>query len=211
MKRFVIIALGLISLLILACATRLVPVPAPDAIILPNGMSQTLEREGVVITVTSDAWRYDPIDVDYLFTPFHLTVENKTGTEIAIVKERIFMFDETKRQYGVVSPEEVDRAVTPRFNNSPFFFYGGHRYYRGPGDHDAWGWGFDAAFPINTYSSDVIPAAFHFGPIAPGAKVMGFIYLQELSPEAREATLEVQSFRPDGKVISHIFRFIRTE
>ena len=55
----------------------------------------------------------------------------------------------------------------------------------------------------------VIPTAFRFGPIPPGARVMGFVYLQKPQPDVKELTFKISPILESGKLITLSFNFRR--
>lgn len=203
MKKTGFFGIATLILLTFSCAPMIVPAPTPGGIVDLDTNSLTVQKDGVIITVTSESWKHDPVDVKYTFTPFFITVLNNTTGEITIDEDRVFVFDENKTQYGVVAPKDVDSATTPRYY-PPIFFYGGNYYY-----HDRWGLGIEIGYPFETYDSEVIPTAFRFGPIAPGARVMGFVYLQKPHPDVKELTFKISPILESGKLITLSFNFRR--
>ena len=203
MKKIGIFSIASLILLALSCAPMIVPAPTPGGIVDLETNSLTVQNEGVIITVSSESWRHDPVDVKYTFTPFFVTVINNTSGVITVDENHIFVYDEYNTQYGVVAPKDVDSALTPRYY-PPVFFYGGNYYY-----HDWWGMGVEIGYPFETYDSEVIPSAFRFGPIAPGARVMGFVYLQKPHTDVKELTFKISPILESGKLITLSFNFRR--
>ena len=204
MKNMKFFCITTVILLTFSCAPTIVPTPTPGGIVDVETNSLTVEKDGVIITVTSESWKHDPVDVKYTFTPFFITVLNNTTGVITIDEDHVFVFDENKTQYGVVDPKDVDSALTPRYY-PPVFFYGGSNYYY----HNRWGMGIEIGYPFETYDSEVIPTAFRFGPIAPGARVMGFVYLQKPPPEVKELTFKISPILESEKLITLSFNFRR--
>jgi hypothetical protein len=171
-----------------SCGPEIVPITGTEGIVNLDSKSFTLEKRGIVITVVSDAWSYEPIDVRYSFTPFLISVQNKTTDPITIDADHIFMFDDYNNQYGVIKAEYVDRAVYSSRSYPPVVFYGGNYYYRSWG-----GLGLEFAYPYgySQYDSKVIPNAFRFGSILSGARAKGFVYMQKYSSAARGLKLVI--------------------
>jgi len=203
MKKIGFFGIATLILLAFSCAPMIVPAPTPGGIVDLDTNSLTVQNEGIIITVSSESWKHDPVDVKYTFTPFFVTVLNNTTGVITIDEDHVFVFDENKTQYGVVAPKDVDSALTPRYY-PPVFFYGSNYYY-----HDRWGLGIEIGYPFETYDSEVIPTAFRFGPIAPGARVMGFVYLQKPPPEVKELTFKISPILESEKSITLSFNFRR--
>lgn len=186
----------------LSCAPVIVPVPTPGAIINTDTRSISQEKEGIKITVMSDAWKYEPVEVKYKFTPFYISIGNGTESNIIIDEDSIFLFDETNTQYGVVPAGEVERAVISSSYRHPIIIYSGS-FYR----HGWLGLGMEFAYPYDEFDSEVIPRALRFGPISPGARVQGFVYLQEPQNEARYLSLEISLRTESGETITLTFGF----
>ncbi|MBN1573490.1 MAG: hypothetical protein JW984_09880 [Deltaproteobacteria bacterium] len=195
MKRTKFFLISFLILFIASCGPEIIPVKGANGIVNLESKSSTLDRGGIVITVVSDAWNYEPIDVKYSFTPFLISVQNKTSKDITIGTEHIFMFDDNSIQYGVIEAEHVDKAVYSTRSYPPVIFYGGNYYYRSWG-----GLGLEFAYPYgySQYDSKVIPVAFRFGTILSGATVKGFVYMQKYSSMARTLKLIVSPAAVDG-------------
>jgi hypothetical protein len=193
LTRFLLISF--LILFIASCGPEIIPVKGAIGIVNLESKSFTLDRDGIVITVVSDAWNYEPIDVKYSFTPFLISVKNNTSADITIGTENIFMFDDNDIQYGVIEAEHVDKAVYSTRSYPPVVFYGGNYYYRSWG-----GLGLEFAYPYgySQYDSKVIPVAFRFGTILPGATVKGFVYMQKYSSTSRALKFVVSPAAADG-------------
>jgi hypothetical protein len=194
------------ALLLLSCAPSLIPVPTPDAIADAKSNSLTLTKDGITVSVYAEAWRYDPMDVGNAFTPFLIAVSNNTDEDIAIREDSIFMYDNNNVQYGVVGAEAVDRAtVSGSYTYPPMVFWGGA--------YSEWGgWGlgwspYHPYYPYDRYASDVVPLAFHFGPITAGARIHGFVYLQRLSSDIGSIRVVITPLMVTGKAVTFTFPF----
>jgi hypothetical protein len=205
-------ALPVLALLVTltACAPSMIPVSTPGAVFDPETRTASMEKDGITVTVVSDAWRYDPADVKYQFTPLYVKVQNNTDEEILISRDTTLLFDEQNIQYGALTPEEVDRAVTPLYEYPPVVFWGGAGYYWG---WDDWAWGLSSGYPYyiyphDYYTSQVIPKSFRYGIVAPGATVMGFVYFQDPAPTAQRLTVSIMPEFVDGRRSEFRFNFI---
>jgi hypothetical protein len=163
-----------------ACAPSIIPAPAPGAVLDTDARTASMTQDGITVTVVSDAWRYDPADVKYLFTPLYLQVQNNTD-------ERIL----------------VSRGTT-------LVFWGGAGTYWG---WDDWAWGLSSGYPYyiyphDYYTSQVIPKSFRYGIIAPGARVVGFVYFQEPEPIAQRLTVSITPEFSDGAASEFRFNFV---
>gem|GEM_PF-3413694 len=195
MKRTKFFLVSFLILFLASCGPEIIPIKGAEGIVNLESKSSTLDKGGIVVTVVSDAWNYEPIDVKYSFTPFLISVRNKTPMDITIGTEHIFMFDYNNTQYGVIEAEHVDKAVYSTRSYPPVIFYGGNYYYRSWG-----GLGLEFAYPYgySQYDSKVIPVAFRFGTILSGATVKGFVYMQKYSSTARTLKLVVSPVAVDG-------------
>jgi hypothetical protein len=193
-----------------ACAPSIIPAPAPGAVLDTDARTASMTQDGITVTVVSDAWRYDPADVKYLFTPLYLQVQNNTDERILVSRGTTLLFDEYNTQYGALRPEEVDRAVTPLYEYPPVVFWGGAGTYWG---WDDWAWGLSSGYPYyiyphDYYTSQVIPKSFRYGIIAPGARVVGFVYFQEPEPIAQRLTVSITPEFSDGAASEFRFNFV---
>jgi hypothetical protein len=202
MRRLRALCIVPVALVLLSCAPSLIPVSVPEGIADVKAGSLTLTKEGVTISVYADAWRYDPMDVGSVFTPFLIAVSNNTGEDIAIGENSIFMYDENNVQYGVVPAESVDRATVQTYAYPPMVFWGGGYYER-----EHWGLGWSPIYPYNRNGSDVVPLAFHFGPITAGARIHGFVYLQRLSSATGGVRVVITPQTVTGQALSFTFPF----
>jgi len=177
-----------------SCGPEIIPIRGAEGIVNLESKSFTLDKGGVVITVVSDAWSYEPIDARYVFTPFLISIQNNTSGEITIDEDHILMLDETKTQYGVIKAEFVDKALGSS-QPPPIIFYGRNHYYRNWG-----GLGLEFSYPLryNQYDSKVIPLSFRFGTILSGARARGFVFMQKLSSDSRGLKLVVSPVATEG-------------
>ena len=209
-RTYMTLAAVTILLALTACAPSIIPASTPGAVLDAEARTASMEKDGVTITIVTDAWRYDPADVKYLFTPLFVQVQNNTDGQILISRATTLLFDEYNTQYGALSPEEVDRAVTPLYEYPPVVFWGGAGYYWG---WDDWAWGLSSGYPYyiyphDYYTSQVIPKSFRYGIIAPGANVKGFVYFQEPDPSAQRLTVSITPEYANGARSEYRFNFI---
>ena len=153
MRRLHALCLVPVALALMSCAPSLIPVSIPDGIADVEAGSLTLTKEGITITVYADAWRYDPIDVDDVFTPFLIAVSNNTDQDIVLQEDSILMYDANNVQYGVVPAESVDRATVPSYGYPPRVYWG-----MGYGVHSGWGgWAPNPRKPSAAACSTAVP------------------------------------------------------
>ncbi|MBN1880861.1 MAG: hypothetical protein JW885_01695 [Deltaproteobacteria bacterium] len=209
-RTYTLLIVAVLLLTLTACAPSMIPASTPGAVLNVDDKTASITQDGITITVVSDAWRYEPADVKYLFTPLYVQVQNNTDEEILISRATTLLFDEYNTQYGALTPEEVDRAVTPLYEYPPVVFWGGAGYYWG---WDDWAWGLSSGYPYyiyphDYYTSRVIPKSFRYGLVAPGARVMGFVYFQEPDPIAQRLTVSITPEFSDGTRSEFRFNFI---
>ena len=202
MKRLGALIASFVALILVSCAPSMIPATTPGGIIDIGARSLTVTQHDITITVYADAWRYDPIEVRNKFTPFLITVQNNTGQDIIVNEDAIFMFDENNTQYGIVTAENVDRAVVPGYVFPPMVIHGEGGYW-----YDWWGFGLSAGYPYGRYESDVISTAYRFGPVTARARAHGFIYLQKLPSTARQVKVVITPLSATGKSIPFSFPF----
>lgn len=187
--------LGLAALLSLVvvlpgCAARAKPLAVgPGA--TDDGRRIAVERGGIRATVTVDAWKYEPRDLDRALLPFYLVVENVTSRPVRLPPERITLTDSTRRQWSFLTPEQAHHlALSGRggWGGGPLFSIGVGGGSGGVGGVPVGG-GYSAY-------AEVLTRAFRGGEIAAGSRMEGFLYFPPLDPDVTRFTVTLS---PDGK------------
>lgn len=172
----------LIVLLFLAislsnCATRYMPQPTDVITVVDN--YALLETDSVAFAISPRVWTREPQRISDLFTTFHVIVKNQTRQKISISPNDIFLLDEERNQYDILSVYDVadilfyDNFMMDKFSTLP------ERYQQVTGDR-------------LTARANLMQEAFHYGDIMPGARKSGFIFFRRLSPRNRMSIIVFQ-------------------
>jgi hypothetical protein len=188
---------ALLSLVVvsLGCAAKAKPVAVgPGA--MDAGRRIAVERGGIRATVTVDAWKYEPRDLERTLLPFFLVVENTTSRPVRLPLERVTLTDSTRRQWNLMTPEQAHHvALSGRggWGGGPLFSIGVG------GGSGGVGGGVGVGVPVGGgYSAyaEVLTRAFRGGEIAAGSRMEGFLYFPPLDPDVTRFTVTLS---PDSK------------
>ncbi|OLC16953.1 MAG: hypothetical protein AUH29_03715 [Candidatus Rokubacteria bacterium 13_1_40CM_69_27] len=177
------------------CAARAKPVAVGPSV-TDAGRRVAVERGGTRATVTVDAWKYDPRDLDRTLLPFFLVVENTTSGPVRLPLERVTLTDSTRRQWSLLTPEQAHHlALSGRggWGGGPLFSIGVG------GGSGGVGGGVGVGVPVGGGSSayaEVLTRAFRGGEIAAGRRMEGFLYFPRLDQDVARFTLTLS---PDGQ------------
>jgi len=195
MSRLGLAALLSLVVVLSGCAARAKPVAVGPGV-TDAGRRVAVERGGTRATVTVDAWKYDPRDLDRTLLPFFLVVENTTSGPVRLPLERVTLTDSTRRQWSPLTPEQAHHlALSGRvgWGGGPLFSIGVG------GGSGGVGGGVGVGVPVGGGSSayaEVLTRAFRGGEIAAGRRMEGFLYFPRLDQDVARFTLTLS---PDGQ------------
>lgn len=227
---------GLLAVVVLtACAG-----PRLELAATPTQPSVTLTDAGISLTILPNTWTGYPADLGRYYTPVEIRIENDRRDEILVRFGDFLAVDEARNQFRAVEPAEVARALfggRQRYGNlgRP---WGWHRPppARLLAFHDPWWWRypywpyrywppfyspsypypyFDPGPPYpwpRTTAYDILTLGLREGRVLPGARVEGFLYLQQATEKGNLLTLSWTPMGADGKSLttfSSQFRIIR--
>ncbi len=216
------LATGWLAMLVAGCAgPRLEFAGAPGQPVL------TLAEAGLRLTLLPDTWNGHPTDLRRYYTPIEVHIENDRGEEIQIRYQDFLAVDDAQTQYRAVAPSEVVRglygAAWPG-TRGPLLASSGP-WWPSPG------WPYRAWYPSGPYypfgpwpyyydyyprpqatGYDILARALREGPVLPGSRVEGFLYLQLATERASTLTLSWMPKGPSGQPLATLqaqFRVIR--
>ncbi|MBI1999677.1 MAG: hypothetical protein HYV46_11050 [candidate division NC10 bacterium] len=213
--------------------------PRLEAAAGPSRPSVTLTDAGIRLTLLPNTWRGSPSDLGRSYTPVEVRIENERTEEIQVRYGDFLAVDESRNQYRAVPPAEVARALSGgrRESGDP----GWASVRRPPAAtpllafHDPW-WPYPS-WPSRPWSPffspyypypfagpeypyrwpgapayDILTLGLREGRILPGARVEGFLYLQQATQKGTLLTLSWTPVSADGKplaTLSSQFRIVR--
>lgn len=208
----------------------------------PSQPSVTLEDAGIRLVIQPNTWKGYPSDLDQYYTPVEVQIENDRSDEIQVRYGDFVALDEAKNQYRAVAPAEVARALfggrRPRrpphaivaswagappmvrtvegpWWPHPFWtyrpwspWYPYHSPYYPYPYYDPY---YPYAWPRAT-GYDILTLGLREGRILPGARIQGFLYLQQATHKGTLLTLSWMPVTADGRPLATLsteFRIIR--
>jgi len=199
-----------------------------EAVAAPAAPEGALSVDGVRLTLFPDAWSAYPSDLSRYFTTLGVLIENGRGDELQIRYEDFVCVDDGHRQYRVVPPGEVARAVSvgplpahPAFGVSPVLVAGPwHPYWPQPwrpyyGPYGPWWpdpyYSYPYAWP-RPAAQDVLTLGVREGRVLPGASVQGFLFFQQATARGSFLTVSWRPHLADGTPLAPLamrFRIVR--
>jgi len=203
--------------------------PRLEVAAAPSQPSVTLADAGIRLVILPNTWKGHPSDLGQYYTPVEVRIENDRSDEIQVRYGDFLAVDEAQNQYRAVAPAEVARAL-----------FGGRRPARPPVRtvHGPWWpspfWPYRPWSPWYPYYSPYYPSPYYDpyypyarpratgydiltlglreGRILPGARVQGFLYLQQATQKGTLLTLSWTPVTADGKPLATLsteFRIVR--
>jgi hypothetical protein len=174
--------------------------------------------EGAVATVAdvqvvarTQAWHFDPPDLETKATPILLELTNNSDRAIVVRYDHIALTDAAGHRIDVIPPYNVQGTVSvPVTVQQPYYFTSNYTYapyayrfsptYLRSGGGYAGGFAYDPQYyqPYVTVYTDValptpemLQRALNEGPIEPGAAAGGFVYFKKIRRGEQILTLHV--------------------
>lgn len=192
---------------------------------LPEEIKTDYNGKVVNFTIRTNYWYGSPKNIARYALPVYLSVENGTDTPIIIEPEDIVLFDGSRNQYNVLSPDDVANIVVSSessgytriypsisvgiggfYNHG--YYYGHHYYpyYRNPWFYDDYPfYDYPRAYYRPDYK-DIYTEAFQPGKVMPNARLSGFVYFKKLPSVTDKIILQV-NYRPQDSNESHSLDF----
>jgi hypothetical protein len=200
-------AAGCLALLLAGCAG-----PRLEFASAPAQPALSLAEAGLQLTLLPNTWNGYPSGLSRYYTPIEVQIQNDRSQAIPVRYQDFLAVDDAQIQYQAVAPSEVVRALygaalpptrrrdlrlassgpwwpSPGWPYRPWLPYGPYYPY-GPWPYspDYYPWP-----PATGY--DILARALREGPVIPGTRVAGFLYLQPVSQRASALTV---SWTPRG-------------
>jgi len=197
------VLVGLVMVLAVGCATRIVPVPTAGVRIDAAQGVASVVGDGVELAVQPSAWRGVPGDLSAFVTPFLVSLANDAQVPAEFDYVSFRLFDDARFQDTALPPIEVERILRWRAQGDvrlaalsspppvihrqvvpdvPVGWWGGYGCCWWPG----WPW----YYPRYPALGEIYLHALPMGALQPAARLEGFVYFPRLRPEARILTLE---------------------
>ena len=198
----------------------------------PSQPSTTLNQDGVRLTISPNTWDGYPSDLSRYYTAIQIQIENDRADEIQVRYADFLAVDEIRNQYRAVPPAEVARALFG--SRRPYgSLAGAHAALYA--FHGPWWWQPDWPYrygppfyspfypypyygPEHPYGSpratsyDILTFGLREGRILPGARVEGFLFLQQATRVGNLLTLSWVPTTADGTSLPTLtteFRIVR--
>lgn len=183
------------------CAAELEPAPGAELV----AEDAAIEREaGVEIVAAADAWRGYPDDLDAMLTPVLVTITNNSEADLQIRYEYFTLDYPAGGHFAALPPFQISGTTAERvattgpvmpygpvvgFGVAPYLspWYPGWSVYGGPFPYSTGYYGtyYDSFSRIVLPTGDMIQKALPEGVLAPGGRVSGFIYFEEVEGARR--------------------------
>ena len=194
-------------------STKAVPVAVPGAVIDQKTGSSTMEKEGVEVTAQLVDWNYFPYNLTNYFTPFSITIKNKTTQVLNFDAPNFVMYDENQTQYGAYAPKDVYGIVSGElYYLIPYpyvgvYLYEGYRQFPTVGFREYPPIGVAGPQLYEVYPRDVYSQALPFGPLNPAAQLKGLVFFKGNLYSFKKIKIVVDAAKADGQKVEFIFPF----
>jgi len=216
--------------------------PRLEVAAAPSQPSVTLADADIRLVILPNTWKGHPSDLGQYYTPVEVRIENDRSDEIQVRYGDFLAVDEAQNQYRAVAPAEVARALfggrrPPRPPRASLAAWAGTRppvrTVHGPWWPSPF-WPYRPWSPWYPYYSPYYPSPYYDpyypyarpratgydiltlglreGRILPGARVQGFLYLQQATQKGTLLTLSWTPVTADGKPLATLsteFRIVR--
>lgn len=194
-------------------ATKAVPVAIPGAVIDQKARSVTMEKEGIEVTAQLVDWNYFPYNLTNYFTPYSITIKNKTPQVLSFDTANFVMYDEAQTQYGAYTPKDVYSITSGElYYLIPYpyvgvYLYEGYRQFPTVGYREYPPIGVAGPQLYEVYPRDVYSQALPFGPLNPNAQLKGLVFFKGNLYNFKKIRVVVNAVKPDGQKVEFDFPF----
>lgn len=225
--------LPVLALIVLvACAG-----PRLEVATAPAQPSVTLADVGIQLTILPNTWSGYPSDLSRYYTPVEVKIQNDRTDEIQVRYADFLAVDEARNQYRAVPPDEVTRALRGSLGPNGDADWGHHRWAPATASLLAWNgprWPYPYRpsrywhpyypyYPDPFYYEypygwarptgyDILTLGLREGRVLAGARVEGFLYLQQATQKGNLLTLSWTPASAEGQplaTLSSQFRIVR--
>jgi len=198
-------ALALIALALGTTACRSTPElrPAPEAAAAPSGVGEgaVAVDEGVRMVVRTGAWRGFPDGLATEITPLLVEITNDSDRPLLVRYEGITLTSLEGRTYMAMPPFDIDTDVVETVMVNEYAYDGFaiaphlSRYYPRLRVADPFWW--DGGYYARTVpafrrialpTGDMVQMALPEGVLAPGSRITGFVYFEQLADDISRVT-----------------------
>jgi hypothetical protein len=168
-----------------ACGTAAQLSPAPEAAVAPVGPGEgaVASDAGVQVEVRSRAWSGEPVKLETAVTPLFVVVTNRSNRPV-LVRYRSIALMQGGLAYPALSPNDVDETVTDDYVYPDYGHY--------------WG-GWSSYRYIELPTRDMVLMALPEGVLAPGEKIEGFLYFEDLDDDITDVEFQMQLVDPAAR------------
>ena len=178
-----------------ACTSTTRLDPAPGAQPAPAGIGEgaIASNAGVQIEARADAWRGNPSTLEQEITPLLVEVTNHSNHPLLVRYSAFQLLSTNGKVHRAMPPFDIDEDITEEYTISTFPYTGFtiapylRRYYPRLALADPFlldrGF-YDTMVPVfrrvRLPTGDMVQKALPEGVLAPGAKVAGFLYFEDV-------------------------------
>lgn len=194
-------------------ATKAVPVATPGMVIDQKAGSATMEKDGIEVTTQLVDWNYFPYNLTNYFTPFSVTIRNRTTQTLSFDASNFVMYDEAQTQYGAYAPKDVYGITSGElYYLIPYpyvgvYMYEGYRQFPTVGYREYPPIGVAGPQLYEVYPRDVYSQALPFGPLNPAAQLKGLVFFKGNITSFKKVRVVVNAVKPDGQKVEFDFPF----
>lgn len=194
-------------------ATKAVPVATPGMVIDQKAGSATMEKDGIEVTTQLVDWNYFPYNLTNYFTPFSVTIRNRTTQTLSFDASNFVMYDEAQTQYGAYAPKDVYGITSGElYYLIPYpyvgvYMYEGYRQFPTVGYREYPPIGVAGPQLYEVYPRDVYSQALPFGPLNPAAQLKGLVFFKGNITSFKKVRVDVNAVKPDGQKVEFDFPF----
>ncbi|HSB71626.1 MAG TPA: hypothetical protein VLT62_20045 [Candidatus Methylomirabilis sp.] len=214
--------------------------PRLEAVASPTQSALSLNQGGIHLALSPNTWNGYPSDLSRHYTPVQVHLENDRSDEIQVRYADFLAVDDAGNQYRAVPPAEVVRALygsrAPDENRAwaqarwarpgaglyvfhgprwwypswPYYPYGSP-FYSPFYPHPFYDLDYPYGWPRAT-SYDLLTRGLREGRVLPGARVEGFLFLQQATRTGNLLTFSWTPVTADGKPLPAFtaqFRIVR--
>lgn len=209
------IFLALTFLIFSGCSvsTKAVPLATPGAVIDQKAGLVTMEKDGIQVSAQMVDWNYFPYNMTNYFSPFSITIKNKTSQILNFDTANFVMYDENKTQYGAYTPKDVYSITSGElYYLIPYpyvgvYMYEGYRQFPSVGVREYPPIGAAGPQLYEVYPRDVYSQALPFGTLNPDAQLKGLVYFKGNINNLKRVRVVVTASKPDGQKVDFDFPF----
>lgn len=214
-------ALGIIGALgAVACSRTFAKLtPAPNASVVTTGAGEgaMATAGGVRVVARSEAWQWDPKDLNSKVTPILIELQDDGDRPAQVRYNRISLVDADGHRFHAMPPYDIDMNITERYQvQNPYYGFSRFavapylsRYYPRFLRYNG-AFAYDPAYyspyitryrAVELPTVDMVQRALPEGVLSPGGTASGFVYFESLDRDARTLTLEVEIVDADANTV----------